>query len=59
MPLPKEERYTLADVLTWDGQEHVELIDGAPIMMAPPSRLHRRCFGQSVILCSSVLFSAF
>lgn len=25
MPLPKEERYTFADVLTWGEQERVEL----------------------------------
>ena len=41
MPLPKEERYTLADVLTWDEQERAELIDGAAVMMAPPSRVHQ------------------
>ena len=42
MPLPKEERYTLADVLTWDEQERAELIDGALVMMAPPSRIHQK-----------------
>lgn len=42
MPLPKEERYTFADVLTWDEQERVELIDGASVMMAPPSRIHQK-----------------
>ena len=42
MPLPKEERYTFADVLTWDDQARVELIDGAPVMMAPPSRVHQK-----------------
>lgn len=41
MPLPKEERYTLADVLTWDEQERAELIDGTAVMMAPPSRVHQ------------------
>lgn len=41
MPLPKENRYTLADALTWDEQEHIELIEGAPVMMAPPSRIHQ------------------
>ena len=41
MPLPKEDHYTLADVLTWDEQERIELIDGAPVMMAPPLRLHQ------------------
>ena len=42
MPLPKEERYTLADVLTWDEQERAELIEGALVMMAPPSRIHQK-----------------
>lgn len=42
MPLPKEERYTLADVLTWDEQERAELIDGTLVMMAPPSRIHQK-----------------
>ena len=41
MPLLKEDRYTLADALTWDKRERIELIDGAPVMMAPPLRLHQ------------------
>ena len=41
MPLPQEHRYTLADALTWDDQTRTELIDGAPVMMAPPSRVHQ------------------
>lgn len=41
MPLLKEDRYTLADTLTWDKRERIELIDGAPVMMAPPLRLHQ------------------
>lgn len=41
MPLPQEHRYTLADALTWAEQEHIELIDGAPVMMAPSSRVHQ------------------
>ncbi|MBM6926929.1 Uma2 family endonuclease [Pseudoflavonifractor phocaeensis] len=41
MPLPKEHRYTLADALTWEEQERIELIDGAAVMMAPPSRVHQ------------------
>lgn len=41
MPLPLENRYTLADALTWDEQERIELIDGYPIMMAPPNRAHQ------------------
>ena len=28
MPLPTEKRYTLADTLTWDEQERIELIYG-------------------------------
>ena len=46
MPLPKEDHYTLADVLTWDEQERIELIDGAPVMMAPPSRAHQKISGE-------------
>ena len=46
MPLPKEDRYTLADVLTWDEQERIELIDGTPVMMAPPSRAHQKISGE-------------
>lgn len=41
MPLPKESHYTLADVLSWEEPDRVELIDGAPVMMAPPSRAHQ------------------
>ncbi|MBM6897944.1 Uma2 family endonuclease [Pseudoflavonifractor capillosus] len=41
MPLPKEERYTLADALVWDEEDRIELIDGVPVMMAPPSRAHQ------------------
>ena len=41
MPLPKENRYTLADALAWPEQERAELIEGAPVLMAPPSRVHQ------------------
>lgn len=41
MPLPQENRYTLADALAWDEQDRIELIDGYPVMMAPPSRTHQ------------------
>ena len=41
MALPQEKLYTLADVLAWDEQERVELIDGVPVMMAPPVRIHQ------------------
>ena len=39
MALAKEERYTYADYLEWDENERIELIYGAPVMMAPPSRI--------------------
>lgn len=42
MSLPAEKlRYTFADVLEWPEDERAELIDGEPIMMAPPSRMHQ------------------
>ena len=41
MPLPQEKRYTLADALTWDESERMELIYGEPVMMAPPVRRHQ------------------
>lgn len=46
MPLPKEDRYTFANVLEWDEREHVELIEGSPVMMAPPSRTHQKISGE-------------
>ncbi len=42
MALPAEkERYTFADVLSWEENDRVELIDGEAYMMAQPSRLHQ------------------
>lgn len=43
MALPAEkERYTFADVLTWPDDERAEIINGEPVMMAPPpSRVHQ------------------
>jgi len=46
MPLPTEKRYTLADTLTWDEQERIELIYGNPVMMAPPVRIHQKISGE-------------
>lgn len=40
MPQPRQ-HYTLADALTWDEDERIELIDGEPVMMAPPSTMHQ------------------
>lgn len=43
MALPVEkEYYTFADVLTWDENDRIELIDGEAYMMAPPSRIHQQ-----------------
>ena len=46
MPLPvKQERFTFADCLTWDENEHIEIIHGEAFMMATPSRFHQEiCF---------------
>ncbi len=46
MPLPQENRYTMAEALTWDEQDRIELIDGYPVMMAPPSRMHQKISGE-------------
>ena len=45
MPLPLEKRYTLADALSWDENERIELIDGVPVFMAPPTRAHQEILG--------------
>ena len=46
MALPAEKaRYTFADVLAWGESERAEIIDGEPVMMAPPSSRHQEiCF---------------
>lgn len=42
MALPaKQEQYTFADVLTWDEDERIEVINGEAFMMAPPSSGHQ------------------
>ncbi len=47
MALPAEqERYTFADVLTWEENDRIELIDGEAYMMAPPSRAHQKISGE-------------
>ena len=46
MPAPQEKRYTFADVLAWDIDARIELIDGVPYMMAPPSTEHQRITGE-------------
>ena len=46
MQQPKEDRYTLADAMTWNEDERTELISGLPVMMAPPSRIHQKIVGE-------------
>ena len=47
MPLPaKQERFTFADVLTWDEGEHIEIINGEAFMIATPSSRHQEISGE-------------
>ena len=42
MALPAENmRCTFADCLSWEGEGRIEIINGEPFMMAPPSRAHQ------------------
>ena len=42
MALPqKDEYYTLEDALHWEEHEHIELLDGIPVMLAAPTRQHQ------------------
>ena len=38
-------RYTFADVLTWEENERIEIINGEAVMMAPPSSTHQEISG--------------
>lgn len=43
MALPVEKaRYTFADVLAWEENERIEIVNGETVMMAPPSVEHQR-----------------
>lgn len=46
MALPTEKRYTYADLLSWDEDVRAELVDGVPVLMAPPSPAHQRAAAQ-------------
>ena len=46
MALPEEKRYTFADILEWDDDVRVELINGVPCMMAPPLTVHQEISGE-------------
>lgn len=42
MILPAErDRYTFADVISWDGKERMEIINGEAFMLAAPSSVHQ------------------
>ena len=41
MPLPKKERYTYADLLSWDDGKRYELYDGKVVAMSSPSDVHQ------------------
>ena len=43
--IPQEKSYSLADALSWPEERRMELIDGQPVMMAPPTREHQRISG--------------
>lgn len=47
MALPAEKKlFTFADYLAWNEDEHIELIDGEAVMMAPPSTSHQLISGE-------------
>lgn len=47
MVLPaKKERYTFEDVLVWDENERVEIINGEAVMTAPPTTAHQLISGE-------------
>ena len=47
MALPVEKNsFTFADYLTWNENEHIELIDGEAVRMAPPSTVHQLISGE-------------
>ena len=41
MSIPQKEKFTFADMQSWNEQERLELIRGVPVMMAPPIREHQ------------------
>ncbi len=47
MALPaKKEHYTFADILAWEGNERVEIINGEIFLMASPFRVHQEINGE-------------
>lgn len=45
-PLPKEQRYTYADLLEWDDDVRYELYSGIPVALASPTDIHQSILGE-------------
>ncbi len=45
-PLPKQQRYTYADLLEWDDNVRYELYSGIPMALASPSDAHQLISGE-------------
>ena len=41
-PLPQEQTYSYADLLSWEDDTRYELYDGRPVALAAPSDVHQR-----------------
>ena len=41
MPLPKEQRYSYADLMDWHNSARYELYDGQPVALVTPSDVHQ------------------
>lgn len=48
MPLPKDTKYNYQDLLNWNGPERYELIEGVPVLLASPSRVHQEILTELV-----------
>lgn len=56
MPLPKhEERFTFADVLTWEESDRIEIIEGLPYMMSPPLTIHQSILAELITQINTYL----
>lgn len=54
-PLPQEQRYTFADLLTWDDNVRYELYSGIPVALASPSDTHQDVAGEIYFQLKSYL----
>jgi Uma2 family endonuclease len=45
-PQLDRKNYNYGDYLTWPEEERWEIIDGVPLLMAPPSRIHQEISGE-------------